>query len=141
MKFTNVLVIAALFAAISVDAIKITTAGKDDDDEKDPDADAKQPKKIDPAALPAQLNEAAAHEAAEKAKADRAISLQKDMKAAEERREAKKAAEEARKEAEEKEKEVHLEAVIKSRKAVSKAAVAASKAEEAKEQAAATQWA
>ena len=72
MKFSNLLVIAVLFGA--ADAIKLTIV-KDDEEEKDPDADAKQPKKIDPATLGQELKEAAAAEAAEKEKAAKAMKL------------------------------------------------------------------
>jgi len=64
MKFTKILVIAALLGAISVDAIKLYDInGATDEDEADPDADAKQPKKIDPKTLHSELKEAKAAEA------------------------------------------------------------------------------
>ena len=57
MKFTNLIVIAALFGAISVDATKIS-ALNDDDDEANPDPDAKKPKKIDMKTLDSELDAA-----------------------------------------------------------------------------------
>ena len=57
MKFTSVLVLAALLGATegirlyddkkAAAAPAAAPAAEEDDDEKDPDADAKQPKKID----------------------------------------------------------------------------------------------
>ena len=60
MKFSNLIIIGALFGAISVDAIKISALH--DDEEADPDADAKQPKKIDMKTLDGELDQAAADE-------------------------------------------------------------------------------
>ena len=50
MKFTKVLVLAALFAAISVDAIRVTAVH--DDEEENPDPDDKKPKVITPKSFP-----------------------------------------------------------------------------------------
>ena len=66
MKFTHILLIGALFGAISVDAIKITTFDDDDEDEN-PDKDAKQPKKINMDTLDADLAAAREAEAKEQA--------------------------------------------------------------------------
>ena len=64
-KFTKILIFAALLGSISVEGHRLIVR---DDDEKNPDADAKQPKKIDTSNLDADLAQAKADEAKQKEK-------------------------------------------------------------------------